>query len=96
MNRKVWNVLAALTIAAPVVVMAQSTSTVTRAQVREELFRMEQANYKPAVQDPNYPSQYQAIAARAAARNAPSQNAGYGEPSHGSSNSGPGEALSQN
>ncbi|CAM2175390.1 DUF4148 domain-containing protein [Burkholderia orbicola] len=89
MNMQISKVLTALLIAAPVVTMAQSTSVVTRAQVREELFRMEQAGYKPGFQDPDYPSQYQAAVARVAAQNVPNQSGGYGAPLQGASDSGP-------
>ena len=51
---------------------AQSASVpLTRAQVRADLIRLEQAGYNPAaIDDTNYPADIQAAEAKVAARNA--------------------------
>ncbi|PMS33446.1 uncharacterized protein DUF4148 [Trinickia symbiotica] len=56
---------------APVVTFAQqSNQPVTRAQVRDDLQRLEQAGYNPAVgEDPRYPNDIQAAESRAAQTN---------------------------
>jgi hypothetical protein len=70
MKSLVFAVFAASVLAAPVMSYAQSDSTITRAQVRDELKQLEQAGYNPAVgDDPNYPADIQAAEARVANQN---------------------------
>ncbi|WP_275426812.1 DUF4148 domain-containing protein [Paraburkholderia sp. C35] len=89
-------ILTAVMLFLPFAAMAQSTGTVTRAQVRADLIAIEQAGYKPGVQDPDYPAKYQAAEARVAARNAPNQMEGYGVPAAGSSQAGHTGTTGQN
>jgi hypothetical protein len=66
--------LAAGTLAAPVLSFAQSNAPVTRAEVRADLVRVEQAGYNPAAgNDNNYPADIQAAEAKVAAQNAQQQ-----------------------
>ena len=56
-------------LASPVVSFAQSTEPVTRAQVREELIRLEEAGYQVSGADhTTYPAQIQAAEAKVAAQ----------------------------
>lgn len=65
--------LAAGALAAPVVSFAQSNAPLTRAEVRADLVRVEQAGYNPSLgDDANYPADIQAAEAKIAAQN-PSQ-----------------------
>lgn len=62
-------VLAAATLGAPVLSFAQSTGPVTRAEVRADLIRVEQAGYNPAhSHDVDYPADIQAAEAKIAAQ----------------------------
>jgi len=62
-------VLAIGALASPVVSFAQSTAPVTRAQVRAELIRLEQAGYHVGDGDQTtYPAQIQAAEAKIAAQ----------------------------
>jgi len=79
-------VVVAAAIAAPVAVFAQSSQPITRAQVRAELIELEKAGYNPAHgEDPNYPADIQAAAAKVAAQHAAS---GFGGSVNGSSAAG--------
>ena len=62
--------LAISVLAGPVSAFAQTTSgPLTRAQVRAELVRLEQAGYSPSMgEDPNYPADIQAAEAKIAAQ----------------------------
>jgi len=61
--------LAAGALAAPVLSFAQSNAPVTRAEVRADLVRVEQAGYNPALgNDNNYPADIQAAEAKIAAQ----------------------------
>jgi hypothetical protein len=61
--------LAAATLGAPVLSFAQSSAPLTRAEVRADLIRVEQAGYNPGRgDDVNYPSDVQAAEARIAAQ----------------------------
>ena len=62
-------VLAAATLGAPVLRFAQSTAPLTRAEVRADLVRVEQAGYTPSSNDINYPADIQAAEAKIAAQN---------------------------
>jgi Domain of unknown function (DUF4148) len=60
-------VIAASAIAAPALSFAQSTGSLTRAEVYQDLVRVEQAGYNPARgDDPNYPADIQAAEAKIA------------------------------
>ncbi|CAN7739968.1 DUF4148 domain-containing protein [Caballeronia sp. LjRoot31] len=62
--------LAAGALAAPVLSFAQSNAPVTRAEVRADLVRVEQAGYNPARGgDVDYPADIQAAEAKIAAQN---------------------------
>jgi hypothetical protein len=62
-------VIASCALASPVVSFAQSTEPVTRAQVRAELIRLEQAGYHVGDGDQTtYPAQIQAAEAKIAAQ----------------------------
>ncbi|WP_144153258.1 DUF4148 domain-containing protein [Paraburkholderia sp. BCC1885] len=60
---------AAATLGAPVLSFAQSNAPVTRAEVRADLVRVEQAGYMPSANDLNYPADIQAAEAKIAAQN---------------------------
>ena len=63
--------LAACSLVGPVTGFAQSPSgPLTRAQVRAELARLEQAGYNPSVSDENYPADLRAAEAKIAAEDA--------------------------
>jgi Domain of unknown function (DUF4148) len=63
-------VLIATALSAPAFAFAQATNgPVTRAQVRADLVRLEQAGYRPAGTDPYYPADIQAAEAKVAAQN---------------------------
>lgn len=64
------NLLAAIVMALPIASHAQSTNTVTRAQVRAELVQLENAGYRPRANDPHYPDDIQAAEAKIASSNA--------------------------
>ena len=60
----------AAVLAAPVASFAQSNVSLTRAQVRADLVRVEQAGYTPSLaDDANYPAGVQAAEAKVAAEN---------------------------
>jgi hypothetical protein len=63
--------LAAGALTAPVLSFAQSNAPVTRAEVRADLVRLEQAGYNPSVaNDADYPASIQAAEAKVAAQDA--------------------------
>jgi hypothetical protein len=69
MNRLAINLIAAAVIALPIASHAQSTGTVTRAQVRAELVQLEKAGYTPGrANDPHYPDDIQAAEAKISAQ----------------------------
>jgi hypothetical protein len=84
MKRFVCATIAAAVIAIPSFAFAQadtsSNAPITRAQVRADLVRVEQAGYNPAGSDINYPADIQAAEARLNAEHA------YGGASNGSAN----------
>ncbi|CAE6714648.1 hypothetical protein R69927_06166 [Paraburkholderia domus] len=91
-------VLASCVLASPVVSFAQSTAPTTRAQVRAELIRLEQAGYRLGDGDhTKYPEQIQAAEAKIAAQD--SQRAGNsdvgGTTTNGTSDSGSVQHMSQ-
>jgi hypothetical protein len=90
MKSLVYAVATVSVLAAPAVSFAQqSSSTVTREQVKAELTQLEKAGYNPVRRDPNYPEDIRAAQARVAAQNGtvPAQT-GYGPAVGGSSGSG--------
>ena len=90
MKSLVYAVVTVSVLAAPAVSFAQqSSSTVTREQVKAELTQLEKAGYNPVRRDPNYPEDIRAAQARVAAQNGtvPAQT-GYGPAVGGSSGSG--------
>ncbi|WP_080406088.1 DUF4148 domain-containing protein [Burkholderia ubonensis] len=67
------------TLTAPALSFAQSTTPLTRAQVRADLVRVERAGYNPATgNDPQYPSDIQAAEAKVAAQQQQQQQAASG------------------
>ncbi|MFL9894034.1 DUF4148 domain-containing protein [Paraburkholderia sp. RL17-383-BIF-A] len=88
----VLSAFVALAAAIPALAFAQSTTPLTRAQVRAELVELELAGWHPgAGSDPHYPDDILAAEAVVAARHAAgrtSAQAGYGEDDQGTSESG--------
>ncbi|MPV66480.1 DUF4148 domain-containing protein [Burkholderia sp. BE17] len=72
MKSLVSAVVAAVALSASFGAFAQST--VTRAQVRDELVQLEKAGYTPGLSSPHYPDGIQAAQARVRA----ADNTGYG------------------
>ncbi|MDR6500783.1 DUF4148 domain-containing protein [Burkholderia sp. DN3021] len=72
MKSLVSAVVAAVALSASFGAFAQST--VTRAQLRNELVQLEKAGYKPGLSSPHYPADIQAAQARVRA----ADNTGYG------------------
>ncbi|RQS64367.1 DUF4148 domain-containing protein [Burkholderia sp. Bp8963] len=72
MKSIVYAVVAATALSASFGAFAQST--VTRAQVRNELVQLENAGYKPGLSSPHYPADIQAAQARVQG----ADNSGYG------------------
>ena len=69
----------ACALAAPVLASAQSTNEpVTRAEVRSDLVRIEQAGYNPGRKDPSYPADIQAAEAKVAAEQSSPATAAVG------------------
>ncbi|HTR08513.1 MAG TPA: DUF4148 domain-containing protein [Paraburkholderia sp.] len=67
-------ILASSALASPVVSLAQNTAPVTRAQVREELIRLEAAGYHIGDGDhTTYPAEIQAAEAKIAAQDSPQE-----------------------
>jgi DNA-binding transcriptional regulator YdaS (Cro superfamily) len=63
-------VLVSCALAAPALAFAQTTNgPVTRAEVRADLERVEQAGYRPIASDASYPADIQAADAKVAAEN---------------------------
>ncbi|PLZ03826.1 hypothetical protein CY652_02275 [Burkholderia sp. WAC0059] len=81
----------AAAVAVPALSFAQEQAPLTRAEVRADLVRVEQAGYNPATAgNATYPADIQAAEARIASTQADSQAAdtGYGPSTSGSSQSG--------
>jgi len=86
MKSLIQAVVVAAALAAPVVVFAQSSQPLTRAEVKAQLVQLEQAGYHPGDGDnTSYPAQIQAAEAKVAAENG---NTGVGGVTSGSSQSG--------
>ncbi|CAN7670952.1 DUF4148 domain-containing protein [Trinickia sp. LjRoot230] len=97
MKSLIYAVVAASALATPLVSMAQTESNsnqpVTRAQVQQDLLRVEQAGYRPGSDDPSYPADIQAAEQRAAGEQGQSvaaraDTSGYGGTANESSQSG--------
>lgn len=90
MNKLFPAVIVAAALAIPAVSFAQSSEQgLTRAQVRAELVQLEQAGYKPAADQVNYPENIQAAQARVTQEKlANGDTSGYGAPAVGTSQSG--------
>ena len=91
MNTRLLTLAIAAAIALPVAAHAQeSSSTVTRAQVRAELVQLESVGYRPGRVSPNYPTDIQAAEAAVALQNGAGTNvsSGIGGARSGSSASG--------
>jgi hypothetical protein len=98
-NALICFALAAGTLAAPVLSFAQSNAPLTRAEVRADLVRVEQAGYNPSVaDDATYPADIQAAEARIAAQDGPQTGspAYGGVAQNGSSSSGASTRMSMN
>ncbi|SAK62846.1 membrane protein [Caballeronia fortuita] len=82
-------VIAAAVLTSPLVSFAQSSASVSRADVRSELVQVEKAGYEPVAEDASYPAKLQAAEARlAAVRVAQAQAEGYGSSTGASSQAG--------
>ncbi|KMZ11764.1 hypothetical protein BHUM_04351 [Candidatus Burkholderia humilis] len=77
-------VAAAAVLVAPALTFAQTDSGVTRAQVKQDLQRVEAAGYNPATDD-TYPADVQAAERRASGQNGATHGTEYGGASNGSS-----------
>lgn len=78
----------AAVLAVPAISFAQqSNQPLTRAEVRNQLIELENAGYRPEVNDPYYPAKLQEAEARVAQQNG-AQTSGYGPATAGSSQSG--------
>lgn len=74
----------------PMLSFAQSNEPVTRAQVRGELVKLEQAGYDPSERDPYYPNNLQAAEAKVQAGETVKPGAmSYGPSVEGTSSAGP-------
>lgn len=85
--------VAAAILAAPIASFAQSNQQpLTRAEVRADLVKLEQAGYVPSRNDRSYPDGIQAAEARVAAQNgtvaAAADTSGYGREVNGATQSG--------
>lgn len=79
MNFRQLALVVATALALPIASHAQeTTSPVTRAQVRAELVQLEKAGYRPGKNDPHYPDDIQAAEAKVAAANSSPVNADSG------------------
>ena len=93
MKSRVYALVAASVLSIPLAAFAQTSDNgpVTRAQVRQDLIRVEQAGYNPAnANDPYYPSDIQAAEARVHQQEgaAADQTSGYGGVAAGSAEAG--------
>ncbi|RFU48386.1 DUF4148 domain-containing protein [Paraburkholderia sp. DHOC27] len=89
MNTKFVLALSTILIASAAAVTSASAQEVTRAQVRADLIRVEQAGYNPSSgADPAYPADIQAAEAKIAAQDNMNRDAVGGTPLNGSSAAG--------
>ncbi|KUY62088.1 DUF4148 domain-containing protein [Burkholderia sp. RF2-non_BP3] len=69
MNNLIRAVLLSCALSAPIAAFAQTAvGTITRADVRADLVRVEKAGYRPVGTDPYYPDDIQAAEAKIAAQ----------------------------
>ncbi|NPT53154.1 DUF4148 domain-containing protein [Paraburkholderia elongata] len=91
MKALIYAALIAGVLATPVASFAQEASTgpLTRAEVRADLIRVEQAGYRPAAKDVHYPEDIQAAEARVQAQDVTAPgSSGVGGAPDGSSQAG--------
>jgi hypothetical protein len=90
MKALIYAALVAGVLAAPAVSFAQDANApLTRAEVRADLVRVEQAGYRPSANNLHYPADIQAAEARLHAQDVTvSSNSGVGGMSDGSSQAG--------
>ena len=89
MKALIYTALIASALAAPMVSFAQdATAPVTRAEVRADLVRLEQAGYRPSANDVYYPADIQAAEARVHQQDVTSSTAVGGASMEGSSQAG--------
>ena len=75
MKTLIYAALVAGALAAPAFSFAQdATAPMTRAEVQADLVRVEQAGYRPNINDVHYPADIQAADARLAAQDATTQS----------------------
>ncbi|MBB5499380.1 DUF4148 domain-containing protein [Paraburkholderia sp. MM5384-R2] len=87
MKTSLKSCLLAAALLTPMMVWAQGGSTITRAQVRDELIELEHAGYSPAAASPYYPADIQAAEARVAVAHGNAVS-GYGTGANGASDAG--------
>lgn len=61
----IQSIVVATVVMAPAVSFAQENAPITRAQIRNEIVRLEKSGYSPAGSDIDYPANVQAAEARA-------------------------------
>ncbi|MGF6598603.1 hypothetical protein P3T23_003320 [Paraburkholderia sp. GAS448] len=87
-------VLIASALSSPTFVFAQAANApVTRAEVRADLVRVEQAGYRPAAKDRYYPADIQAAEAKIAAQRQTPEAASVGGVTTGASQAGAALAM---
>ncbi|MFL9875661.1 DUF4148 domain-containing protein [Paraburkholderia megapolitana] len=99
MNIRQLTLVAATALAFPIASHAQETSSgLTRAQVRADLVQIEKAGYRPGQNDRYYPTDIQAAEAKLAATNGTSVNtdSGVGGVASGTSDSSARVAFTDN
>jgi hypothetical protein len=95
MKATIKAVLIACALSAPAFAFAQAADTpVTRAEVKADLVRVEQAGYSPAAKDTYYPADIQAAEAKIAAQQQAPEAASVGGVMTGASQAGGTLALS--
>lgn len=94
MKALIKSVLIACALSAPTFAFAQAANApVTRAEVRADLVRVEQAGYRPAAKDPYYPADIQAAEAKIATQRQTPESASVGGVTPGASQAGAPLAL---
>jgi hypothetical protein len=79
MKALIQAVVVSCALAAPALSFAQADQgQVTRAQVRDDLQRVEQAGYRPVADDASYPADIQAAEAKASAGDQPMEHTAVG------------------
>jgi hypothetical protein len=90
MKTLIYATLVASALAAPALSFAQNaTAPMTRAEVQADLVQVEQAGYRPSINDVHYPADIQAAEARLASQDTTTQGyTSFGGVSIGSSQAG--------